>query len=142
MKENGVKIQRQKRLILCNLNELFTELKKENPGIKIGKSKFCELRPKWCIVAGASGTHNLCVCLYHQNVKLINGANLRVDYKDLLEVLVCKTDNYNCMMGKCQDCPGKQALIEMFEESEEDDLMPDNIEYKQWVTQEKSFLKF
>lgn len=136
MKENGTKVQRQKRLILCNLNELFTEFKNENPGIKIGRSKFCELRPKWCIIAGASGTHNVCVCLYHQNVKLmIAGANLKVDYKDLLDVLVCKTYSYNCMMGKCEVCPGKQALLDMFEESE-DDSMPDNIEYKQWVIQD------
>lgn len=140
VKENGSKVQKQKRLILCNLNELFTEFKKENPDIKIGRSKFCELRPRWCIVAGASGTHNVCVCLYHQNVKLMtDGANLRVDYKDLLEVMVCNIDSYNCMiMGKCEDCPGKQALLDMFEESEEDDLMPDNIEYKQWVTQDRT----
>lgn len=42
------------------------------------------------------------------------------------------------MLGKCQDCPGKQALPDMFEESEEDDLMPDNKQHKQWVTQDRT----
>ena len=30
-----------------------------------------ELRPKHCILAGTSGTHSVCVCTIHQNVKLI-----------------------------------------------------------------------
>ena len=52
---------RQKRLLLCNLNELYSEFKNTNPNIKIGFSKFCELRPKWCILAGGTGTHTVCV---------------------------------------------------------------------------------
>lgn len=30
------------------------------------------------------------------------------------------------MMDKCYNCLGKQGLTDMFEESEEDDNMPDN----------------
>ena len=46
---------KQKRLLLLNLNELYTTFKHENPELKIGISKFCNLRPKnvrprdrWC----------------------------------------------------------------------------------------------
>ena len=42
--------------------------------MKIGLSKFAELRPKECVLAGASGTHNVCVCTIHQNVKLMLSA--------------------------------------------------------------------
>ena len=40
---------------------------------KIGLSKFAELRLKWCRTVGQSGSH-VCVCTYHQNVKLILSA--------------------------------------------------------------------
>lgn len=140
-KENGIKVQKQKRLVLCNLNELYLEFKNKYPDMKIGRSKFCELRPKWCVIAGGSGTHSVCVCLYHQNVKLmIQGANLKVDYKDLLDIIVCDINSYQCMTGDCGSCPGQEAFSEMFLESEEGDTMPDNITFKQWITSERTEL--
>ena len=39
--------------------------------MKIGFSKFAELRPRYCVLAGASGTHSVCICTIHQNVKLM-----------------------------------------------------------------------
>ena len=61
----------QKRLLLCTLSELHTAFKEQNPEDKVGFTKFCMLRPKWCIGAGASGFHNICVCTIHQNVVLL-----------------------------------------------------------------------
>ena len=43
----------QKRLLLCNLHELYSTFKSKHPNVKIGFSKFCSLRPKWCILTGA-----------------------------------------------------------------------------------------
>ena len=37
---------RQKRLILCNLHELYSAFKEKHPNVKVGFSKFAELRPK------------------------------------------------------------------------------------------------
>ena len=65
------KEKRQNRLILSNIKEIYSQFKKENPDRKIGFSTFALLRPKWCIPVGAAGTHNVCVCTYHQNVKLM-----------------------------------------------------------------------
>ena len=45
-------VYQQKRLLLCTLKELYSLFKEQNPLIKIGFSKFCELRPKWCVSAG------------------------------------------------------------------------------------------
>lgn len=56
-------------LTLCNLNELFETFK--HPEVKIGRLKFCELLPQWCILAGGAGTHTVCICSIHQNVKLM-----------------------------------------------------------------------
>ena len=69
--ENGEKEHCQKRLVLCNLREAYKQFKTQHPDVKVGFSKFAELRPKECVLAGATGTHSVCVCVIHQNVKLM-----------------------------------------------------------------------
>ena len=54
-------VHMQKRL-LCNLKEFFEAFKEKHPDTKIRFSKFCSLRPKWCIIAGQPGTHVCVVC--------------------------------------------------------------------------------
>ncbi|KAL5484132.1 hypothetical protein EMCRGX_G020580 [Ephydatia muelleri] len=49
---------KQKRLLLCNLKEAYSEFKGRHPDTKIGFSKFAMLRPRECILAGAAGTHS------------------------------------------------------------------------------------
>ena len=67
----------QKRLVLSNLKELYCLFKDRHPGKKVGFSKCAELRPRHCVLAGASGTQSVCVCTIHQNVKLmIHGVKL------------------------------------------------------------------
>ncbi len=61
----------QKRLVLTNLKEAYLLFKGTFSELKIGSSKFAALRPKHCVLAGASGTHTVCVCAIHQNVKLL-----------------------------------------------------------------------
>ena len=67
----GRNVHKQKRLILCNLKELYAAYEEKYPQHKIGLSKFCSLRPKWCITVSHSGSHSVCVCTIHQNTKLI-----------------------------------------------------------------------
>ena len=71
VKINGKKTLMQKRLLLCNLIEAHRQLYNEYPNVKVGHSKFMELRPKNVVLAGTAGTHNVCECVLHQNVKLI-----------------------------------------------------------------------
>jgi hypothetical protein len=68
---SGVKIHEHKRLLLCNLKQLYSHFKNSHSGVKVGFSKFASLHPRNCIMAGASGTHSVCVCTIHQNVKLM-----------------------------------------------------------------------
>lgn len=86
----------QKRLLLLNLKGLHTTFTETHPEFPVSFSKFAQLRPKHCILAGASGTHSVCVCTIHENCKLlldsINIAKLTassnypiVDYKDCLQ---------------------------------------------------------
>jgi hypothetical protein len=57
--------------VLCNLKEAYTNFKEKYPNLEVGFSKFSELRPKQCVLAGSSGTHSVCVCTTHQNMKLM-----------------------------------------------------------------------
>ena len=62
-RKNFVSIQRnvhkQRHLLLCNLKEAYATFKKRHPDIKIGFSKLCSLRPKWCVTLGSSRTHSV-----------------------------------------------------------------------------------
>ena len=84
-------------LHLCNLKELFVTFKTKNPEIKKGFSRFCTLRPKCCIIVGASLTHSVCVCSIHQNLKLLLHP-LGVVYKELFPYDVCNLNDKKCMM--------------------------------------------
>ena len=65
----GKNVHVSKRLILCNLKELYNAFKDKHPDLKISFSKFASLRPKWCFTVGPKGTYSVCVCTAHQNVK-------------------------------------------------------------------------
>jgi hypothetical protein len=67
-------VKKQKRLLLCDLKELYAAFKQKYPDLKVGFSKFCSLKPKWCVLVGCSGIHSVCVCTIHQNVVLMLGA--------------------------------------------------------------------
>ena len=78
--------------MLCNLKEAYQQFRTEFPEVNVGFSKFAELRPKECVLAGASGTHCVCVCTIHQNVKLmLNALNDKVkyEYPRFLAIMSC-----------------------------------------------------
>ena len=65
---------------------------------------------------------------------MIEGAKLNVNYKDLIEMLACDINNYNCMMGECENCGDSEGLLNILLKSDETEDMPDNIIFKQWFT--------
>ena len=71
VKQGEQHVHIQKRLVLSNLREVYQLFKDEFPTETVGFSKFADFQPKHCILAGASGTHSVCVCTIHQNVKLM-----------------------------------------------------------------------
>ena len=70
-KDDGRREHVKKKLILCNLSELYANFKARHPTVKICLSKFSQLRPRNCILAGVSGTHTVCVCVHHEIVNLM-----------------------------------------------------------------------
>ena len=97
-----------------------------------GLSVFADKRPKHVITVGASGTHTVCVCIYHQNVKLmLSGIGLYDDRHLLMDKVVCSVYSRECMMSRCSNFPGTENLNHYLENliSEE----RENVSYKQWT---------
>lgn len=142
VKTDEGRVHKQKRLLLVNLKELHLEYL-NNTGDKIGISKFCELRPKWCVSVNSNGMHYVCLCEQHQNGKLLVVAiPQNKDYKEILSKMVCDIENKYCMMNICENCPGKNALkvyLEIIFSDENIDL-DDDINYKQWVRTDRTAL--
>lgn len=136
----GRNIHKQKRLLLCNLSELYSAFKVTNPEISIGFSKFCSLRPKWCVTVGSSGTHTVCVCTHHQNaILLVNAIEWDVTYKDLIKKVVCDDESRECMVFRCKECPGLDSLRQ-FLVAELEDLVGEVINYSQWQSTDRPTL--
>ena len=128
------------RLILCNLKELHSNFLQQHPDHKIGLSKFCQLRPKFCKTVDSGGSHSVCVCTIHQNFKFcVEKVPTINHYTDILKILVCDIKNELCMVSKCENCPGKSIVESRLAEIFSDNYDPsDVIQYSQWVTTDRS----
>lgn len=139
----GNKIHMQKRLLLGNLKELYKLYKEETPALpEIGFSSFANLRPKHCVIAGASGTHSICICTYHQNPKLMISAfgNKDINIVQLIEKCVCNMNASDCMLHHCRHCPGVNGILEFIESSLESDDR-ETINFSQWTKTDRSTLE-
>ena len=53
----------------------------------------------------------VCVCSIHQNaILLTNGLDTQDNYKTLMSKLVCSLNNADCMIHRCENCPGSENL--------------------------------
>ena len=108
--ENSKRKHAQKRLLLANLQEIYHLFKKEFEHVKIGFTKFADLRPPYCVLAGSSGTHNVWVCVHHEKVKLMlasvdlnkitgNTPLVLNNYHDYIDAIVCANAHDTCYLG-------------------------------------------
>lgn len=138
--ENNKKVQIQKRLALMTLKEAYEEFKLRFVKHNIGFSKFATLRPPQVVIPGASGTHAICVCMQHQNVKLmtdvLNSFGIEVTYKQFMQLMICSPAEENCYQHKCAKCPGMtnihQFLVPVLEK-----LNVDHLEFAQWCSTDR-----
>ncbi|KAJ8666886.1 hypothetical protein QAD02_008548 [Eretmocerus hayati] len=145
---DGQKQYLQKRLILFNLRELYPKFKVELPDLKIGISQFAEFRPPNCVFAGTSLTHVACVCVYHQNIKLmLEGLNISQltsniikDYKDCITKVICPDPTPQCHLNQCEKCPGVRPLMDEISHLLETENI-DKIEFKSWLTTDRASLQ-
>ena len=79
---------------------------------KIIISKFIKIKPRHCVLAGSSGTHNVCVYVQHENFKLmLNEINIKQrilydveNYYDYLDSIVCPDSSSSCHLVECENC--------------------------------------
>ena len=91
MKSKVVKEHINKDFATCeslyNLQELYTAFKEKHQNVNIVFSKFCALRPNWCVLASSKMTHSVCVCSAYQNVVLLVAAmDWGLTYKNLIKL--------------------------------------------------------
>ena len=56
------------RFLHLTIGETYEKFKQKHSDIKIGRSKFCALRPDW---VREKSTHENCLCLQHANINLL-----------------------------------------------------------------------
>lgn len=147
------KVKVQKRLMMCTLKECYEGYKTVHQGDeskKIGFSKFSLLRPKYCVQPGSSGTHTVCVCTIHQNVKLIiYGTKMETitngniaNYRDCVSSILCAEPTPSCYLLECESCPGldnfKEYLKIAFLEHGCEDA---ELKFSQWVSTDRCNLE-
>ena len=154
--EEGSKTKVQKRLILGNLKEIYQLFKEDKTNPEIGFSTFAALRPRHCVLAGSSGTHNVCVCTYHQNVKLMVAA-LGIPglaYRDLLDYAVCDVTKGECMMHSCTNCPRANGVFDFLNtvldkstqtgtsdfDGDDDEDFQSEVRFKKWISTDRCTL--
>ena len=136
-----------KQLVLSNSTEVYRELKERFSDHEIGFTKFAELRPKYCVLAGLSATHSVCVCTIHvhQNVKLMSLVQeMQIPelptYHHCLAKIMCNSPHPRCYLGERDACPEIETLKEeLFTHSAETDI--ERIVYKQWVSTDRSIVE-
>ena len=119
IEKNGEKIKVEKKLDLSNRKETYREFKDKYPETKIGFSKFASLRPRECVLAGASGTHSVCACTIHNNVKLMMAGSMMnkrtaneeiplKHYSHAIAKTMCYPPLPSSHLRDCTECPGRE----------------------------------
>lgn len=66
----------QKQILVYDIQDLYKNFLKESSDEKVPcLAFFTKMRPKQYVIAGAPGTHNVCVYSTHQNFKLKIGCS-------------------------------------------------------------------
>lgn len=102
-----------KRMLLYDLKPLYYKWRSQTNFEKVPcKTIFASLKPKKCIFPGEPGTHNICVCEQHQNVKLkLAAIHPHTDYTDAIESGVCSINNRDCMFQQCKNCKKMDGIL-------------------------------
>ena len=118
-----------------SLKEAFTIFKERYPNHTMGFTSFTMLRPKHCKLLDSKGTHNVCVCTIHENVKLMLKSIKAINQEEIMDKLLCnsaeRTDQ--CFYRVCGMCPNKEEVQEhlstLLEENCNDEMV-----FQQWLT--------
>ena len=116
------------------------------PDLKISLAAFTALRPPQCILAGPKGTHNVCVCKIHGNIRLkFNGLkqellrkkfDFKKTYRDYLNDMVCLNATGDCFLSNCKSCPNSVIILDELKEILQS-CSVEKITFNQWLTTDR-----
>jgi hypothetical protein len=97
-------------------------------------------------MAGASGTHSVCVCTVYQNVKLMLEACKRSELtrgsehhlstcQHCLSTMICNPPQTNCVFCDCSECPGPTDLENTLDVFSDNAVV--NVTFKQWISTDR-----
>ena len=152
--KNGVE-ELQKHVLLMSVDEAHQLFLSENPDIKIGITKFHEIKPVNVVFLGSKGTTEFCLCIYcHNCLRIINssivGEHVRFYHltrdpekpdrkpsKVMMEKLLCLEKTDDCYRRLCPQCKdNKDDLIEEIE-SILQDMGVQMVSYEMWTNQDR-----
>lgn len=125
----------QKRILIYDLPDLYKNWVKDSGHQNVPcLAFFTQMRPKQCVFAGDPGTHNICVCFEHQNVKLkLSAIKPDINYKEVIETGVCSIESKCCMLKQCHQCPKESAIRQLLCFNIDIQSMT-NVEYSNWAS--------
>ena len=118
-KDDGTKTKIQTRHLTSSVMEIYAMFSDDEPNVKVGKSKFAELRPKHVQLSNKL-PHNVCLCKYHENfIAAINNLHGAIPgfppYSQALPVtFLCQSVTSDCWMNQCDACSDGQAFISTY----------------------------
>ncbi|XP_071943945.1 uncharacterized protein [Antedon mediterranea] len=117
---DGKKNKMQVRHLTSSIMETFSLFCNEFPEIKVGKSKFAEIRPKHVYLTNKL-PHNVCLCRYHENFIFAVDALHKVcrtfpSYThDFPASLLCETVTEKCWLNECSSCKDAEGFKQKYQ---------------------------
>ena len=138
-----------KKLLLGTFKDLYPEYKEKYPHTCVGFTTFFREKPLGLVYAGQNGTHNVCVCQYHENCRLLlfsleNIVDIRDiiqenepwDYKTILKYFTCDKSEEDCWLyDDCEDC---KMRITALEDNLFCSIEADDITFSQWQSTDRT----
>ena len=139
-----------KRFMQMTISEAYRLFSVENPSLKIGKSKFYELRPK---DVKPESPHDVCLCIYHENMSLLIkvsallcyhyytdlsfkawniNTHSNVNINDLMESIICDLESEECCSGDCSNCSTRVPSLNLMKGTNIDE--EEEVSWTVWQT--------
>ena len=72
---------------------------------------------------------------------MLSAVKNKLDYHDMMSMLVCDVNSKRYMINRCLSCPGIKPLLRYLKETIEPDFdLDDDITFKQWLTTDRTTL--
>lgn len=124
-----------KRHMIMSVAEAYRLFKEEYPSVKVGKSKFFEVRPPH-VRPMSEMPHNVCVCVYHANFEYLvevlhkNIPDFPSTSRELVSEITCDVASEKCMSGECQTCFEIYDIVKLKLDQSS------GVSWKQWMKQD------